>query len=297
LSSPPEAPGDRDPYRSIWSSLRDESFRQGWLEANGVSTRFAEAGSPDAPAVLMLHGTGGHWETFVSNLGPFSAHFHSVAIDMVGNGFSSKPDVDYEIDLYVAHAMAVLDALGIDQASIIGTSLGAWVAAASALAHPNRVDKLVLMSPAGLVATESNMQRIRAERTAAVDDPSWERIKALFDHLIAEERNRIPDMVALRQAIYRLASTRDAIDHVLILQDPTARDRNLISEADWACIAAPTLVVASGQDQSEYESTARRVANLIPRAEVLEMPAVRHWPHFEDPDLFNAAAIAFLRSP
>jgi 2-hydroxy-6-oxonona-2,4-dienedioate hydrolase len=158
------------------------------------------------------------------------------------------------------------------------------------------VEKLVLMSPAGLVATESNMQRIRAERTAAVDDPSWERIKAMFDHLIAEERNRIPDMVALRQAIYRLPSTRDAIDHVLILQDPEARDRNLISEEQWSSIAAPTLVVASGQDHSEYESTARRLATLIPKAEVLEMPEVRHWPHFEDPERFNASAIEFLRS-
>jgi 2-hydroxy-6-oxonona-2,4-dienedioate hydrolase len=297
MMNPPTAtPEGPDAYRSIWTSLSDVAFRQGWLEANGVSTRYAEAGSSDAPAVLMLHGTGGHWETFVSNLGPFSAHFHCIAIDMVGNGFSSKPDVDYEIDLYVSHAMAVLDALGIESASIIGTSLGAWVAAACALAHPDRVEKLVLMSPAGLVATESNMQRIRAERTAAVDDPSWERIKALFDHLIAEERNRIPDMVAVRQAIYRLPSTREAIDHVLILQDPAARDRNLISEAQWASIAAPTLVIASGQDFSEYESTARRVAKLIPKGEILEMPGVRHWPHFEDPDLFNAAAIDFLRT-
>lgn len=284
------------PYRSIWTSLCDVSFRQAWLDAMGVPTRFAEAGPVDGPAVLMLHGTGGHWETFVSNLGPFSAHFHCVAIDMVGNGFSGKPDVDYDIDLYVAHAMAVLDALSIETASIIGTSLGAWVAAAAALAHPDRVERLVLMSPAGLVATESNMQRIRTERTAAVDDPSWERIKALFDHLIAQEHNRIPDMVAVRQAIYRLPETRGAIDHVLILQDPVARDRNLIGEEGWKAIAAPTLVVASGEDHSEYESTARRVAALIPDCAVLEMPGVRHWPHFEDPDRFNTAAIEFLRS-
>jgi 2-hydroxy-6-oxonona-2,4-dienedioate hydrolase len=296
MTSPSVSAEDSDRYRSIWTSLCDVAFRQGWLDANGVSTRYAEAGPPDAPAVLMLHGTGGHWETFVSNLGPFSEHFRCVAIDMVGNGFSSKPDVDYEIDLYVSHVMAVLDALHIAITSIIGTSLGAWVAAAAAIAHPDRVEKLVLMSPAGLVATESNMQRIRSERTAAVDDPSWDRIKGLFDHLIAEERNRIPDMVAVRQAIYRLPSTRDAIDHVLILQDPAARDRNLISEAQWASIQAPTLVIASGQDFSEYESTARRVSKLIPRGEVLEMPDVRHWPHFEDPDLFNASAIEFLRT-
>jgi 2-hydroxy-6-oxonona-2,4-dienedioate hydrolase len=287
-------PTDEFGYRSIWTALRQVSFTQGWLDAGGVSTRYAVAGAADAPAVLMLHGTGGHWETFAFNLGPMSEHFRCVAIDMVGNGFSSKPDIDYEIPVYVGHAFATLDALGIEQAALIGTSLGSWVAARAALDRPERVEKLVLMSPAGLVATESNMARIRSERTAAVDNPTWATIKSLFDHLIAEERNRIPDIIAVRQAIYRLPETKDAIDHVLALQDPKTRDRNLITEKEWSAIGAPTLLVASGQDHSEYESTARRLAALIPDARVLEMPAVRHWPHFEDPDLFNTATIRFL---
>lgn len=284
-------------YRSIWTALSNVSFTQSWLDVGGVSTRYAEAGPRNAPAVLMLHGTGGHWETFASNLGPMSKHFRCVAIDMVGNGFSAKPDFDYEIPVYVDHAFATLDALDIERASMIGTSLGSWVAARSALTHPDRVEKLVLMSPAGLVATESNMQRIRAERTAAVDNPTWATIKGLFDHLIAEEKNRIPDIIAVRQAIYRLPETRGAIDHVLILQDPAARDRNLIAEKEWAAITAPTMVVASGKDYSEYESTARQILSLIPDSRVLEMPNVRHWPHFEDPDLFNEATIRFLLEP
>ena len=74
-----------------------------------------------------------------------------------------------------------------------------------------------------------------------------------------------------------------------------ARERNLLSEAQWSSIKAPTLV-ASGQDHGEYQSTARRVARLIPNSEVPEMPAVRHWPAFEDPAAFNAAALRFLLS-
>jgi pimeloyl-ACP methyl ester carboxylesterase len=217
-----------------------------------------------------------------------------VAIDMVGNGFSDKPDYDYEIAVYVDHVRGVMDALGLQRASFIGMSLGAWVSARFALDHPDRIDRLVLLSPAGLIATESNMARIRAERTKAVQDPTWESIKAMFEHLIADERNRIPDVVALRQAIYRQPETLQVIDHVLILQDPAARDRNLLTEAQWSAIKAPTLVVASGKDHGEYQSTARRVAALIPDAEVFEMPEVRHWPHFEDPEAFNEAAVRFL---
>jgi len=174
-------------------------------------------------------------------------------------------------------------------------SLGAWVAAQFALDHPERTQKIILQSPAGLIATASNMARIRAERTAAVENPTWESIKAMFDHLIADEDNRIPDIIALRQAIYRMPATKDAIDHVLILQDAEARERNLIKEEQWAAIAAPTLVVAAGKDHSEYMNTAQQVARLIPNSEVVEMPQVAHWPAFEDPEMFNAAALRFLR--
>ncbi|WP_019546600.1 alpha/beta fold hydrolase [Streptomyces sulphureus] len=287
-----EEPGS---YRSIWTYLRELEFTQGYVEVDGVRTRYAEAGPRDAPPVLMLHGTGGHWETFAPTLQALSEHFHCVAIDMVGNGFSEKPDHDYEIDVYVRQVQAVMGHFGMDRAHLIGMSLGAWVCAATAVHHPHRVRRMILMSPAGLIATASNMARIRRERTAAVNDPSWESIRKVFEHLIADEDNRLPDLIALRQAIYQRADTRDTIDHLLVLQDPEARDRNLIPERDWAGIQAPTMVVASGKDHGEYQSTARTVSRLIPESEVFEMPEVRHWPHFEDPESFNRAALTFLR--
>ncbi|HVW41732.1 MAG TPA: alpha/beta hydrolase [Amycolatopsis sp.] len=287
--------GQETEYRSVWTWLRELDFRQGRLDANGVRTRFAEAGDPAAPGLVLLHGTGGHWETFAPNLAALSEHFHCVAIDMVGNGFSEKPDYDYEIPVYVRQVEAVLDHFGMGRASFVGMSLGAWVAARFALDLPDRTDKVILMSPAGLVATASNMARIRAERTKAVQDPNWQSIKAMFDHLIADEENRIPDIIALRQAIYRLDDTRATIDHLLVLQDQQARERNLLSEQQWQSIKAPTLVVASGKDYSEYENTARRVAALLPNSQILEMPNVKHWPHFEDPAVFNPAALKFLR--
>lgn len=283
-------------YRSIWTALRQVTFCQEWIDVDGISTRIVQAGSKDLPPLLMLHGTGGHWEAYAPNLEALSKHFRCIAIDMVGNGFSDRPDYDYEIAVYEKHVLGVMDTLGIAKASIVGMSLGAWVTARIALDHPDRVDKIILMSPAGLIATAENMARIRAERTKAVQDPTWDSIKAMFNHLIADERNRIPDIIALRQAIYRLPETLQSIDHVLILQDPAARERNLLSEQQWSQIKAPALVVASGKDHGEYQSTARRVAALIPNSEVFEMPEVRHWPNFEDPETFNEAALRFLRA-
>ena len=64
------------------------------------------------------------------------------------------------------------------------------MAAAFALNYPERVEKLVLMSVAGLIASAENMARIRTVRMAAVNDPNWPTIKAMFDHLLANESDR-----------------------------------------------------------------------------------------------------------
>jgi len=296
-----ETPGaaiDTENYRSVWMYLKEVPFRQGFvdLEVNGsaVRTRFAEAGDPDKPHAVLLHGTGGHWETFAPNLGALSEHFHCVAIDMVGNGFSDKPDYDYEIPVYVEHVLKVMDHFGIRQSHFVGMSLGAWVASTIAVQHPDRVATVILMSPAGKEAAAANMARIRAERTKAVNEPTWESLHGVFAHLIADESNRLPDLIGLRRAIYQRDDTRETIDHLLILQEAAARDRNLIPEDKWKTIAAPVMVVASGRDHGVYQDTANSIAQLIPRAEVFAMPTVRHWPHFEDPDSFNSAAVSFL---
>jgi 2-hydroxy-6-oxonona-2,4-dienedioate hydrolase len=284
---------DEAPYESLWTALREVAFCQSWIDVGGIRTRYAEAGSTDRPVLLMLHGTGGHWETFARNLAAHSPHFRCVAPDMVGNGFTDKPDEDYEIPVYIDHLLGFMDAVGIERASVLGCSLGSWVAARLALDHPDRVDKLIFVSTAGKVATASNMARIRAERTKAVEDPNWASIKAMFDHLLAEEHNRIPDLIALRQAIYRRPDMRHGILRILALQDPEIRDRNLLTEEEWGRIEAPTLVIASGEG-NEYTDTSRWVAARLPNATLVEMPHVKHWPHWEDAEFFNEASLKFL---
>ena len=284
-----------DEHASIWSALMQVAFRQGYVEAGGVRTRFAESGNEGAPAVVMLHGTGAHWETFARNLGPYGEHFRTIAFDMIGNGFTERPDHPYEIEHYVAHTLAVMDALAIERAHLVGTSLGSWVAAAFALRHPERVAKLVLMSVAGLVASEENMQRIVSTRMRAVEDPNRGSIKAMFDHLIADEANRLDDLVTVRQAMYRQPDMVQTMRNTLVLQDRAIRERNLLSDDDYRSIAHPTLTIASGLDVSEYSNTSRVVAALMPNARVVEMADVKHWPHFEDAATFNAVSLAFLR--
>ncbi|CAN5705136.1 alpha/beta fold hydrolase [soil metagenome] len=285
---------DQNPHRSVWTHMMTVPFTQGFIEAGGIRTRYVQAGPKDAPAVVMLHGTAGSWEAFCANLPSHSEHFNCYAIDMIGCGFSSRPDIDYEIPNYVGHVAAFMEAVGVKKASLMGCSLGAWVCAQFALDHPDKTDKIVLLSAAGLFANASNMSRIRNVRSKAVEDTSWANIKPIFDHLLYKPESRIDDIIAVRQAVYRQPGMVRTMEHILCLQDPEIRPRNLIVEEDWKRITAPALVIGSLGDKDEYLETARRVGKLMPNAKYVDMADVGHWPQFEDPSTFNPLSIDFL---
>ena len=287
---------DGSAYRSVWSHMMRTPFHQDFLDVNGIRTRYVQAGPQDAPAVVMLHGTSGTWETFCANIPVLSQHFNCYAIDMVGSGFTGKPDVDYEIPVYVAHVRDFMKAVGLTHASFIGVSLGAWIACKLALDNPELVDKLVLLAASGMFADKTTMGDIRNRRGKAVDNPNWENISTIFVSLIYEERNRIPDIIAVRQATYQLPEMKRAMEHVLCLQDPEIRPRNLIPEQDWKRIAAPTLIIAAPDDKDTFYQTALKAGKLIPNAKVVEKKGVKHWAHFEEPEFFNNVSLDFLRS-
>jgi 2-hydroxy-6-oxonona-2,4-dienedioate hydrolase len=140
------------------------------------------------------------------------------------------------------------------------------------------------------------MAGIKGRRTKAVDDPNWENIKAVFEPLIFDERHRIPDMVAVRQKTYAQPGMKQAMDHILCLQDPEIRTRNLIAEDDWRRIKAPTLIAICPDDSESFYQSSLRAAQLIPQARTFEVKKVRHWPYLERPDVFNPISVAFLRS-
>ena len=282
-------------YRSVWLDLHRVRLTQDYVEVNGVSTRYVRAGRRGAPVLLMLHGTAGTWETFSGNLEAHAEHFDCIAFDMLGSGFTGKPDRDYEISDYVEHTRGLMDALGVSTASFIGVSLGGWIAAAFGVAHPDRTDKLILLSIAGLVSDRATMQRIASGRGRITDDPSWERCFDLIGRLVYSNDSIVPDVVAIRRAEYLQPEMSAAMAHILSLTTQLeVRDRNNIPEEKWRALAAPTLLIAAIDSKDIWLETALRVAELIPDVSLIEMREVGHWPHFEKPAEFNAVSVPFL---
>jgi 2-hydroxy-6-oxonona-2,4-dienedioate hydrolase len=113
----------------------------------GQKISYFEAGS--GPAVILLHGLGGNktmWRTTLSDL---SQSFHVYAIDQIGFGASDKPLLNYRVATLVDFLEEFMMKAGIEKASLVGNSLGGWVAASFSLAHPDRAERLVLIDTAG----------------------------------------------------------------------------------------------------------------------------------------------------
>jgi pimeloyl-ACP methyl ester carboxylesterase len=282
------------PERTIWQHLHKTAFTQDWVNVNGVNTRYVQAGPKDGLPVVFIHGTAGTWECFCANLESHAKHFNCLAMDMVGSGFSDKPDLDYEIPFYADHIRGFMAAMGIGKASLVGVSLGAWVASRLAIEHPELVRTLTLLAASGVVVNKETMGGIRSMRTKAVDEPTWDNIRNVFTSLIHEEHNRIQDLVFIRQAVYRQPDMKKAMNHILCLQDPEIRARNTIATEDWKRIAAPTLIITAPDDKEDYYQTSLTVAKLIPNARTFEIRGVKHWANFEKPEVFNPVSLDFL---
>ena len=140
----------RRPRELVWdehAAALHHSERSRFAEVGGVRVHYQEAGSSDAPPVLLLHGFTASNFVWKETLVPLAERgFRVVAPDLVGFGFSGKPkEGDYTIGAQSQMVLGLMAALGIDRASLVGSSYGGAVAATCALDYPERVERLVLV--------------------------------------------------------------------------------------------------------------------------------------------------------
>ena len=282
-------------HDSFWTDLRGCEYSQGYLQAGDIRTRYLHAGNNSLPPLILLHGVGGHAETYTRNLQSHAEHFDTYSIDMVGHGYSWKPDYDYEVDAYVEHLRSVIDTLGFDRIYLSGESLGGWVAARFALTYPQRLERMVLNTCGGATLNPEVMQRITSLTMAAVSEPTWATVKARLEWLMADPATVTDDLVACRQAIYQQPGMLEAMSRTMCLQETEIRQRNNLTDTEWSAIETKTLVLWTDKDPTAAVTVGEKIANLIPNAKFALMTACGHWPQFEDPPTFNRLHLDFLR--
>ena len=280
----------------IWPTISQGSFRLDYVNAGGIRTRFIEAGDSAArEAVVFVHGTGGHLEAFTRNLLPHAKHHRTIALDMIGHGYSDKPDHDYEISHYVKHLLDFCDAMGLERIHAHGESLGGWIVAQFAIDHPDRVATLTLNTAGGLNTDPKVMERVYNVTMKAVREASPETVRARLEWLMNDPSRVTDDLVEMRLGIYTQPGFVTAMEHILCLQDMDIRMRNVLTDETLTRIKAPTLVIWTDHDPTAPEATGQRFVDAIPNARPLVvMTDCAHWPQWEKADEFNALHLDFL---
>ena len=281
---------------SLWTDLLGVEYTQRYYDVRGVRTRVLEAGDPDSPPLVLLHGVNGHAETYVRNIGPHAEHFRVYSVDMIGHGLSDKPlDRDYELGTYVDHVLDFLDTLGLDRVLLSGESLGGWVSARLVIGHADRVERLVLNTPGGLNAEPEVMERIKRMTLDAVSPPTREKVQKRVEWLFKDPVDGAP------------GPRRDALPDLLPAWLSRGARRRSCACRRWTCASAtccgPRTSTPSRFRRCSCGAAADPIAGMdvghwtrdnIPDCEFLLMENSGHWPQFEEADKFNREHIRFL---
>lgn len=280
-------------YRSVWTYLNHTPHKLDWIEVNGIKTRYLEAGPKDAPVVICIHGTAGSLENFAANYAALSEHYRVLGIDMLGCGYTDKPDYPYLVEDYAKHVLGFMDALDISHAALAGVSLGSWVAGKAALLQPERVTSLVMFAPAGVHGEQEKdaefFAGVRQRRMAAAAEPTWQTVTTAMRGLVLHEEDLVDDIVAVRLNIYRQPELQEVMPHLLAYIDD-----EYISDDEWKSLEMPALVVASIDAPNMFLDNSYRLAELMPNSELWTVRDCDHWPQFESPEEVNAEMIRFF---
>jgi 4,5:9,10-diseco-3-hydroxy-5,9,17-trioxoandrosta-1(10),2-diene-4-oate hydrolase len=292
----------QEPYgpqgRSGWLDV-DWRAHQRWVTVAGKPVNVIDMG--EGPAIVFVHGLSGSWPNWLEQL-PVFAHDHRViAMDLPGFGHSPMPEEQITISEYARILDSLLETLGVSAATVVGNSMGGFVSAELAIAFPQRVERLVLISGAGISTyRHRDVERIEPYLrrlapilaaytgfTAAQSDWVSRRrgLRNLTLGMIARHPGRLPAPLAAEQL--RGAGKPGFMQALRANIDYAVRER--LPE-----IACPTLIVWGEDDKVIPVADASVFEELIPNSRKVIFKDTGHVAMLERPVSFNRLLADFM---
>jgi pimeloyl-ACP methyl ester carboxylesterase len=266
------------------------------VELPGAEVNYVEVGS--GKPILFVHGISGCWQNWLENLPHFGAGHRAIALDLPGFGASPMPSWQIEMSAYARLIGAFCEQLGIEEATLVGNSMGGLLAVEVATTDPTRFERLVLVSAAGIINTWN--PQLRATATAW----AWKELGPAFANrgraIVSRRRarelvfrsfvrypNRLREDLLLEQigsGLKRAEGFGDALQS-LILHD---------SREKLTRIEQPTMIVWGLSDRVVPAPAAISYHRRIPRSRLEIFERTGHVPQLERPLRFNALLDEFL---
>jgi pimeloyl-ACP methyl ester carboxylesterase len=285
---------------TLWLDLLGAEVRYRGRE---FKTRTIETGTQNPKKLILIHGVGGHAEAYARNMHRLGEHFHAIAIDLLWHGLSSKPEFTPEmVPMFSKQVLDVFDDLGVKKGYIEGESLGGWVATWTALHHPDRVEKVILNTTAGIywnrdkvkIDEVGGVNALRERSLAAIANPTPETIRKRLEWLMASPDRVTDELVALRTAIYSRPDTNASLTKVFGASFSGRHGLNVIEEDELKTMKVPALALWSDKNPGAGADVGERLASLIPGSAHYCINDAAHWPQWEKPEEHDNVVTAFL---
>jgi len=259
----------------------------------GHPTHFIERGA--GPPLILIHGF--FYDTYMwhNNIDALAAHFKVYAFDLWGFGYSTREPMDYGYSLYSDQLLEFMDALGIQKASLIGQSMGGGTIVKFATSHPERIDRAILVDPAGMPNPQPLMARIT--NFPLVGEVMYG-LQSNFMRRLALRRNFIHDPVYITERYFenvtRFHKIRGTSEAMLTILRKRFFDTLLDDIQAFRASDVPTLIVWGREDQSIPVEHGEAMHATMKGSRFQIISDAGHCPHDEQSELFNQLALAFL---
>jgi pimeloyl-ACP methyl ester carboxylesterase len=263
--------------------LRLSGVRSAYVEAGPYRLRYLESGA--GPPLVLVHGLGSHamqdWGRLIAPLG---RSYHVYAPDLPGFGRSERPAAaDYGVPMQVEAVRAFMSAVGVSKARVAGLSMGGWIVARLAGEHPELVERLVLVAPAGMRPDAA--APIPAEVLLPHDEAGVRRLAAAVRHkppalpwFLARDilARRLREEWIVRRTLESMRAGRDWLDGTL-------------GRAEM-----PVLILWGKQDRLIPAAYAAPLQAEFAHAELKLLDDCGHVPMADCPEAFDRELMAFL---
>lgn len=278
----------------------------GWLAINwrdyvhtasidGRDVNYLQFGDRAQPTAVLIHGLAGCWQNWLANIVELSRTFHVVALDLPGFGHSDLPGDGISIPGYAQTVTRLMDHLGVGKAHLLGHSMGGMVATELAIQRPERVDRMVLVSPAGWSTSDTPG---RVSKFAAIGELISARIGANREFIVRRPalRKRVlrgvvafPEKLSPEMAYELIGATgkRGFAQALVAILGYDFRDK-------LPAVQTPTLVIWGRWDGVIRWHDAYKFADALPNGVAMVLSETAHSAMVEHPDWFDRTAIDFL---
>jgi 2-hydroxy-6-oxonona-2,4-dienedioate hydrolase len=260
------------------------------VAVRGFRLHYREAGH-GAP-VILLHGMGGDGSRWATNMRPLANDFRVIALDQIGFGQSDKPLANYHTGMLSEFLVDFLDAVGLPKASLVGHSMGAFVAAYTAVHYREVIDRLVLVNGAGYrrgPGAPALDPRRKQIQNGVTRDETREFFSLSFHNKDLVTKEMVDENLGLRlRSAFAISRMQESFELGL----------GRLSDEEMRSIEAPTLIVWGRHDRllGPPERMGERLRRDISGARLVVIDEAGHFPQQEQPDEFNRIVREYLKS-